>query len=76
MVIFTGKEGNYSHGVAAILDKESNRALIGYSPISDRLLKARIHAKHHNISIVQCSVPTINVNDEEMESSMIVYKRL
>ena len=29
MAFFSGKEENYSHGVAVILDKESSRALIG-----------------------------------------------
>ena len=68
MVIFSGKENNYSHGAAVILDKESSRAPIGYSPISDRILKVRIHTKPHSISTVQCYAPTINANDEEMDS--------
>ena len=68
MVIFSGKDDSYSHGVAVILDKDSSRTLIGYSPVSDRILKVRIHAKPFNISIVQCYAPTINANDEEMES--------
>ena len=68
MVIFSGKEDSYSHGVAVVLDKDSSRTLIEYSPVSDRILKVRIHAKPFNISIVQCYALTINANDEEMES--------
>ena len=36
LVIFSGKEEYYSHGVAVILGKEEAKALIGYSPINDR----------------------------------------
>ena len=44
LVLFAGKdEGRvYSHGVAIILSNETSKALLGYSPISDRLLKIRI----------------------------------
>jgi len=45
MVIFSGKEDKYSHVVAVILDKNSSRALIGYSTVSSRIVKVRIHAK-------------------------------
>ncbi|MCT5353384.1 endonuclease/exonuclease/phosphatase family protein [Pseudomonas aeruginosa] len=67
-VLFSGKEeGNYSHGVAMILTKKTANALIGYSPINDRILKVRIQAKPHNISIIQCYAPTNIASDEEME---------
>ena len=68
MVIFSGKEGNYSHGVAVILGRGSSEVLIGYSPISDRILQARKHATLKSMSTVQCYARTITVNDEEMDS--------
>ena len=42
--IFAGNdEGDgYSHGIAAISSKETSTSLLGYSPISDRLLKIRL----------------------------------
>ncbi|XP_042864337.1 uncharacterized protein LOC122248391 [Penaeus japonicus] len=67
-VIFSGKEDGYSHGVAVILGKEASKALIGYSPISDRNLKLRIQAKPHNITIVQCYAPTSTANEDEINS--------
>ncbi|XP_042885955.1 craniofacial development protein 2-like [Penaeus japonicus] len=67
-VIFSGKEDGYSHGVAVILGKEASKALIGYSPISDRILKLRIQAKPHNITIVQCYAPTSTANEDEINS--------
>ena len=35
LVIFSGKEESYSHGVAVILGKEAAKALIGYSLINE-----------------------------------------
>ena len=69
LIIFTGKDGgdSYSHGVAAILCKETNTSLLEYSPISDRLLKLRLQVKPYNIRIIQCYAPTSAASDEEME---------
>ena len=44
MAIYSGKEDNYSNGVAVILGKEVSDSPIGYSPITDRILKVRIQA--------------------------------
>ena len=42
IVLFSGnEEGEYSHGVAVILEKEISKSLIGYSPISDRIIELR-----------------------------------
>ena len=68
MVIYSGKEDNYSHGVAIILGKEASNSLIGYSPITDRILKVRIQAKPHNVSILQCYAPTSTASDEQLEN--------
>jgi len=68
-VIYSGKdEGHgYSNGVAVNLSKESAKSLIGYNPISDRILKVRIRAKPYNISLIQCYAPTVTAGDEEIE---------
>ena len=68
MVIYSGKEENYSYGVAVILGKEASDSLIGYSPITDRTLKVRIQAKPHNISILQCYAATSPASDEQIEN--------
>ena len=66
LVLFSGKEEGYSHGVACILDQQTSRALIGYSPINDRIMKVRLQAKPHNISILHCYAPTSAADDAEM----------
>lgn len=67
-VLFSGSEEGYSHGVAAILTRETSDVLIGYSPISDRIIKVMIQAKPHNITFIQCYAPTNLASDEEIDS--------
>ena len=69
LVMFSGKDegSGYSQGVAVIVSKEPRRALLGYSPISDRVLKVRFQGKPQNISFIQCYAPKSNAKDEEME---------
>ena len=45
---------------------DARNALIGHSSISDRIIKARLQAKPHNISITRCYVPVNVAKDEEM----------
>ena len=67
-VIYSGKDKGhgYSNGVTVILSKESAKSLIGYNPISDRILKVRIRAKPYSIktSIVFCKNPLITLKTE------------
>ena len=66
-ILYSGKgKGNYSHGVAVIFTKKTAHALIGYSPVNDRVLKVRIQARPHNFSFIQCYAPTNRASDEEM----------
>ena len=67
-VLFSGKEeAEYSHGVAVILEKEISKSFIGYSPINDRIIKLKIQARPHNISIIQCyTLTTSLVTENEM----------
>ena len=65
---FSQEKKRYSHGVAVILSQETTKSLIGYNPISDRIMKIRIQAKPHNVTVIQCYAPTNLASEEEMES--------
>ena len=41
--------------------------LMGYAPVSDRILKIQLHAKPYNISMVQCYASTNETSDEDLE---------
>ena len=67
LVLFSGKEErSYSHGVVVILGKNICNSLIGYNPNNDRIIKLRVQAKPHNITIILCYAPTSLANDDEM----------
>lgn len=60
-VLFSSKEGTYSHRVAKILAKEPASSLTGYSQVNERIMKA----KTHNINIIDSNAPTSLVSNED-----------
>ena len=52
-VVFCGKEsGKHESGVAIILTDEARKALDSYTPVSDRIVVARLNAKPKPLSII------------------------
>ena len=66
-MIFSGKERPGQSGVAIFLDKILEDSLIGYKPISDRILSVRLRGAAQNISLLQVYAPTSIASDEEKE---------
>ena len=54
-------------GVAVWIHRNIAGALVGYEPISDRVLVVRLKAKPRNITLIQVYGPTTAATDEEME---------
>jgi len=54
-------------GVAVWIHRKLAGALVGYEPISDRVLVVRLKAKPRNITLIQVYGPTTAATDEEME---------
>ena len=75
LVLFSGVEDNYSYGVAIVLNKDTQHALIGYSPINDRVIKVRLQAKPCNLSIIKCYAPTSLASEEEFEAFYSAQKK-
>ena len=61
-------DGLRQQGVGIVLSKTVKNSLISYSPISERILTARVHTKHVNISIVVAYAPTNEKEDAIKES--------
>ena len=65
ILIHSGRsDGVRREGVAVVLSKKMKNALISYSPVSERVMTARLHSKHINISVTVVYAPT-----EDAESS-------
>ena len=60
-------------GVALILKKGLNKALIEWQLVNERLTRARFNGKHTKLSIIQCYAP---INDADDEDTDAFYRRL
>ena len=59
LFINSGRSDGYRRqGVGLVLSKKTKNSLISYTPISERILAARLHSRHINISIVIAYAPT------------------
>ena len=66
VLIFSGRsDGIRRGGVGVVLSKKMKNALISYTPVSERVMTARLHSKHINISVTVVYAPT-----EDAENSM------
>jgi hypothetical protein len=77
-IIYSGHmEENAAHsdGVAIMISKEAQRTLIGWEPVSARVITAKFKTSHKRIAlnIIQCYTPT---NDADVELKEEVYQML
>ncbi|XP_066289728.1 craniofacial development protein 2-like [Branchiostoma lanceolatum] len=65
----------HSEGVALMLAREAQRALIGWEPVNPRIITAKFATKKSNINlrVIQCYAPT---NDAEEEKKEEFYQQL
>ena len=57
----------HREGVAIILNRNAQRALLGYNPISERLITVRVRTQIGAVTIMQVYAPTTIYTDEEVE---------
>ena len=65
-VFYSGGERRGSRGVAFIVDKSTAKCVLGYNPISDRIMTLRVQSRPFNVSLVQVYVPTSDASDDEI----------
>ena len=65
----------HTEGVALMLAPEAQRALVGWEPVSSRIITAKFATKKKDIrlNIIQCYAPT---NDAEEERKEEFYQQL
>ena len=66
-IISSGKASEHRSGVAILLAKTAQNALMSYKPVSDRLLTARFRTSTGAVSIMQVYAPTADADDADME---------
>ena len=66
LLMYSGRgDGVKRQGVGLSLSKRIKNSLISYMPISERMLTARLHSKHLNISVIVVYAPTEGAADSE-----------
>ena len=63
----TGHESLRRNGVAIMVNKRVQNAVLGYNLKNDRMISVRFQGKSFNISIIQVYVPTSNAEEAEVE---------
>lgn len=68
-MLYAGKDnGPRRGGVGFILDKETAKSIMGYNPISPRVITIWLKAHPINLTIIQVYAPTSDASDEDLEA--------
>ena len=62
------------NGVAIIVDKRVQNAVLGCNLKNDRIISVCFQGKPFNITVIQAYVPTGNAEEDKLNSSMKTYK--
>ena len=65
-ILCSGKD-KIQRGVALILNKTAQNALLGYNPISPRIISARFEIQTGSLTIIQVYAPNTANSEEEIE---------
>ena len=66
--IWSGEESSHIRGVGILLSIQAKKALIGYNPISSRIISARFDATPFKISVIHVYAPTSSSSEEDVEA--------
>ncbi|CAG5117437.1 unnamed protein product [Candidula unifasciata] len=65
--VYSGRDVRGQSGVAFCLDKTTAKAIMGYNPVSDRILTIRLKGRPKNITFMQVYAPTSTAEEGEIE---------
>ncbi|CAH2086616.1 unnamed protein product [Euphydryas editha] len=68
VVYFSGNAESSKNEVAFIIPKSSRNCVLGYEPVSDRLISIKLKASPVNFNIIQVYAPTSTACSEDIES--------
>ena len=66
-ILYSGSMEKHQHGVAIILSKNAAKALMSWTPVSERIITARLYSKYIKTTIVQAYAPQNGSSDEEKD---------
>ena len=66
-IYYCGQESLRRNGVAIIVNKRVQNAVLGCNLKNDRIISVHFHGKPFNITIIQAYAPTSNAEEAEVE---------
>ena len=66
-IYYCGQESLRRNGVALIVNKRVQNAILGYSLKNNRMISAHFQGKPFNITVIQVYAPTSNAEEAEVE---------
>ena len=73
-IYYCGQESLRRSGVALIVNKRVQDAVLGCSLKNDRMISVRFQGKPFNIRVIQVYAPTSNAEEAEIERFYEIYK--
>ncbi|CAF4261899.1 unnamed protein product, partial [Rotaria magnacalcarata] len=65
--IWSGEDTTHTRGVGVLLSAKTKKTLIGYNPISSRVITARFNATPFKLTVIRVYTPTSASSDDEIE---------
>ena len=73
-IYYCGQESLRRNGVAIMVHKRVQNAVLGCNLKNDRMISVHFQGKPFNITVIQVYAPTSNTEEAEVEQSMKTYK--
>ena len=73
-IYYCGQESLRRNGVAIVVNKRVQNAVLGCNLINDRMISVHFQSKPFNITVIQVYALTSNAEEAELDSSMKTYK--
>jgi len=64
-ILYSGHSDQHTHGVGIFLSNGAASALIGWKPVSHRVITARLQMKQAKVTVIQVYAPTEAAEDSE-----------
>ena len=65
-ILYSGRsDDKHFHGVAIMMDSVVKRALMEWTPISERIIKARFYSKFIKLTVTHAYAPTNDAEEEK-----------
>ena len=73
-IYYYGQESLRGNGVAIMVNKRVQNAVLGCNLKNDRMISVRFQGKPFSITVIQAYAPTSNAEEAEVEGSMKTHK--